>query len=187
MGSGCSAEPIRLAPAAGRIEEYTMVMTYILTQGLIYFLIVDGYLFLLMISLSPRIWGYADYSSEIKKKVPPQTRKEKTIASIVGIPWILFAFGFPVFSSIQLKGLLGTEFTFLVAFINIFVMVVLVNIGDVLILDWLLVGKITPKFVILPGTEKEDYKDFSHHYKGHIKASFIQLIICVLLAFIVSL
>lgn len=163
------------------------MMAYILTQGLIYFLIVDGYLFILMISLSPRIWGYADYSNEIKKKVPSQTTNEKTIASVVGIPWILFTFGFPVFSSIQLKGLLGTEFTFFVAFINIIVMVVLVNIGDVLILDWLIVSKITPKFVIIPGTDKEDYKDLSHHYRGHIKASFIQLVICVLLAFVVSL
>jgi hypothetical protein len=164
-----------------------MALSYILTQGFLYFLIVDGYLFLLMISLNPRIWGYADYSIEIKKKIPPQTTKEKIVAAIVGIPWIIFTFGFPVYSSLQLKGLLGAEINYGVAFLNILVMVFLVNVGDVFILDWLIVNTITPKFVIIPGTVKEDYRDFSHHYKSHIRASIIQLIICVLLAGIVSL
>jgi hypothetical protein len=164
-----------------------MALSYILTQGLLYFVIVDGYILLIMVSLSPRIWGYTDYSIEIKKKVPPQTTKEKIIAAIVGIPWFVFTLGFPVFSSLQLKGLIGAEFNFGIALFNILVMVILVNIGDVLILDWLIVNKLTPKFVIIPGTEKEDYKDFSHHYKGHIKGSIIQLVLCFFLAVIVSM
>ena len=45
------------------------------------------------------------------------------------------------------------------------------NMGDLFFLDWLIVSKITPKFVIIPGSEAEDYKDFSHHYKGHAKAT----------------
>jgi hypothetical protein len=172
---------------SGAEMEPAMVWTFILTQGLLYFLIVDGYLFFLMISLSPRIWGYSDYSDAIKKKVPPQTPREKWIAAVVGIPWLLFAFGFPVFSSFRLKGLLGAEFNFGTAFLNILVMVFLANIGDVIILDWLIVNTITPGFVVIPGTEKEDYKDFSHHYKGHIKAACIQLALCAILAAIVSL
>jgi hypothetical protein len=164
-----------------------MVLSYILTHGVIYFLIVDGYLFLLMVLLSPRIWGYADYSDEIKKKVLPQTKKEKIIATIVAIPWMLFTFGYPIFSVVQLKSYLGSEFSFWILLLDVVFMVFLANIGDVIILDWIIVNKITPKFVIIPGTEKDDYKDFSHHYKGHIKASIIQLIICILLAGIVSI
>lgn len=163
-----------------------MVLSYILTHGIIYFIIVDGYLLLLMVTLSPRIWGYTDYSDDIKKKVPPQTKNEKQIATIVGIPWLIFAFGFPIYSVIQLKGYLGPDFSFLIALLNVVVMVFLVNAGDLLILDWMIVSKITPKFVIIPGTEKSDYKDFSHHFIGHIKASIIQLFICILLAGVVS-
>ena len=164
-----------------------MVFLYILTHGIVYFVVVVGYLLILMVSLSPRIWGYVDYSDDIKKKVPTQTKNEKIIAIIVGIPWMVFTFGFPIYSVIQLKGYLGPEFTFWIALLDVVLMVFLVNVGDVLILDWLIVSKITPNFVIIPGTEKNDYKDFSHHYKGHIKASVIQLILCVLLAGIVSL
>jgi hypothetical protein len=164
-----------------------MLLKYIFVNGLIYFLIVVGYLFIIMISLSPRIWGYADYSDEIKKKVPPQTRKEKIIATIIGIPWIFFTLGFPIYSSLHLKEFLGVNFLFVTAFLNILIMVLLVNLGDVFILDWLIVNKITPKFVIIPGTDKEDYKDFSHHYKSHIRAIIIQVLLCILLAGIVTL
>jgi hypothetical protein len=164
-----------------------MALSYILTHGIVYFVIVDGYLLLLMISLSPRIWGYADYPEKIKEKVPPQTKNEKFIATIVAIPWMVFTFGFPIYSVIQLKGYLGLEFTFWTALVDVIFMVLLVNVGDVLILDLIIVNKITPKLVIIPGTEKNDYKDFSHHYKGRIKALVIQLIICIILAIIVSL
>ncbi len=58
-----------------------MVLTHILTHGLVFAFIVNGYLLLMMLTTSPRVWGYADYSEAIKLKVPPQTREEKRLAS----------------------------------------------------------------------------------------------------------
>ncbi|MFC1802870.1 hypothetical protein ACFL0D_02765 [Thermoproteota archaeon] len=58
--------------------------------------------------------------------------------------------------------------------------------GDLVILDWLIVSKITPKFVIIPGPQEEDYKDFSHRYKGHALASIPMILICALVAAIIS-
>jgi hypothetical protein len=86
-----------------------MILTHLISHGLVYLLIGVGYLFLLMISVNPRIWGYYDYSNSIKRKVPEQTRNEKIIALIVGIPWILFIFIFPIYSTIVLKNILGGE------------------------------------------------------------------------------
>jgi hypothetical protein len=50
---------------------------------------------------------------------------------------------------------------------------------------WLIVSKITPRFVIIPGSEKADYKDFSHHYKAHAKATIGLILICFIIAGIV--
>lgn len=156
-----------------------------ITHGLFYAGIVTGYLLLLMITTSPRVWGYSDYSQAIKDKVPLQTKREKLLATIVGLPWFLFVLGFPIFSTYVLKSKLGNEIPFWMAFLNLFLLVLLATLGDLLILDWLVVSKITPKFVIIPGTVKEDYKDFSHHFKGHAKAAVVQILICLIIAGIV--
>lgn len=162
-----------------------MVITHLITHGLFYAVIMNGYLFLLMISTSPRVWGYTDYSKEIKDKVPPQTKREKLLAAMVALPWLLFVLGFPIFSTYLLKAKLGNEIPFWIAFLNLFVLVLLANVGDLVILDWLIISKLTPKFVIIPGSEEADYKDFSHHYKAHAQAAVVQLLICFILAGIV--
>jgi hypothetical protein len=65
-------------------------------------------------------------------------------------------------------------------------MVHLLVVGDLVILDWLIVSRITPKFVIIPGSEKEDYKDFSHHYKSHAKAEIVLIPVCLVTGAIVT-
>jgi hypothetical protein len=163
-----------------------MVLSHIITHGIFYGVVVTGYLFLVMITMSPRVWGYQDYPDIVKKKVPAQTRKEKTLAAIVGVPWFLFVLGFPVYSTYLLKSNLGGEIPFVIAFLNVFVMFLFVTLGDLVLLDWLLISKITPKFVIIPGSAKEDYKDFSHHYKAHARATLPITLLCLLIAAIVS-
>lgn len=163
-----------------------MIISHLLTHGLLYMITATGYLFIFMRTTSPRVWGYTDYPEAIKKKVAPQTKKEKLLAIIVGVPWLLFVLGFPIVSTYLLKAKLGNEIPFWVAFLNLFLLILLFTIGDLLILDWLVISKLTPKFVIIPGTAEEDYKDFSHHYKGHAKAAIIQILLCLIIAGIVS-
>jgi len=148
---------------------------------------VNGYLLLMMVSTSPRVWGYVDYPDEIKAKVPPQTAKEKRLALLIGLPWFIFTFGFPVYSTYILKASLGGDLPFWAAFLNVFVLVLLATLGDLVILDWLIISKITPSFVIIPGTEAADYKDFSHHFRGHARAVIPLLLVTVVIAAIVWL
>jgi len=162
-----------------------MVLTHALTHGLLFALVVNGYLLVMMLTTSPRVWGYADYSEAIKAKVPPQTREERRLALIVGLPWMVFTLGFPIFSSYVLKSRLGGELPFWTAFLNVFILVLLATVGDLVILDWLIVSTITPKFVIIPGTDKADYADFSHHYRGHARAVVPLLLVCAVIAGVV--
>jgi len=161
-------------------------LDYSLQQGLIYGSIFTGYIFLLMITLSPRIWGYTDYPETIKRKVPPQTRRERIIAGIVSVPFILFAIVYPAYSVLTLKDRLGGVMTFNDAFVHLLMMVIFITIGDLVILDWFIISKITPRFVVIPGSEMEDYKDFSHHYRGHLRATIIMIVLCAAVAVIVS-
>jgi len=138
-----------------------------------------------MLFTNPRVWGYSDYSESIKAKVPPQTKQEKRLAILIAVPWLLFSAGFPIYSTFVLKSKFGGEIPFWLAFLNVFVLVFLVVLGDLVILDWLIVSKFTPEFVIIPGTEEADYKDFSHHYKAHGRAALPLVLVCIVLAVIV--
>jgi len=161
-------------------------LNYSIVQGLIFTLFFNGYLLFIMITFSPRIWGYQDYSKEIKAKIQPQTKQERQTAILISIPFFLLIFGLPVYSLLTLKSQLGGELPFLTAFTHLLTLFIIGTFGDLVILDWLIVSKITPKFVIIPGTREEDYKDFSHHYKGHAFAAIPIILICALVAAIIS-
>jgi hypothetical protein len=153
-----------------------------LIHGLIYGAVTTGYLLLIMVTISPRIWGYADYPRAVKDKVPPQTRQEKVLGAIIGLPWILFVFGFPVYSTIALKAEMGGNLAFPRAFLNLIFLIAFTTFGDLVVLDWLIISKITPGFVLIPGSAKEDYRDFSHHYQGHAKAAGLMIVLALILA-----
>jgi hypothetical protein len=163
-----------------------MVFSHVIIHSLFYAVIGNGYLLALMYFFNPRIWGYADYPDRIKDKIPKQTRKELTIAGLVSIPWFLFILGFPIYSTYLLKTQQGNEIDFVLAFMNIFLMVGLFFLSDLIILDWFIISKWTPDFVIIEGSERSDYKDFSHHYRGHAKATIPLIIICLIIAAIVT-
>jgi hypothetical protein len=139
-----------------------------------------------MISFSPRVWGYQDYSKEIKAKVPPQTMQERQKAVIISVPFMIFIFGYPIYSLLILKSQLGGDISFFPAFIHLLVLFLFGTFGDLVILDWFIISKVTPSFVIIPGTIKDDYKDFSHHYRGHALASIPLIIICAAISAVVS-
>jgi len=161
-------------------------VSYVLFHSLVYAVIGNGYLLAFMYFFNPRIWGYQDYPDRVKEKVQPQTRRERGIAGLVSIPWIIFTVGFPFYSAFMLKTQQGNEIELLLAFLNIFFMVTLFFLGDLIILDWFIISKWTPDFVIIEGSEKDDYKDFSHHYRGHAIATIPILFICLLGAAIVT-
>lgn len=106
-------------------------------------------------------------------------------AGIVGIPFVLFAILYPAYSILTLKVRLGGAIRFTDAFVHFLIMIIFMTIGDLVILDWLIISKITPSFVIL-GSEVEDYKDFSHHFRGHLWATIILVTLSAVAAVIVS-
>ena len=83
-----------------------------LIHGLIYGAVTTGYLLLFMVTTSPRIWGYANYPRAVKDKVPPRSRNEKIQGAVIGLPWIIFVLGFPVYSTLALKAEMGGPWLF---------------------------------------------------------------------------
>jgi hypothetical protein len=144
-----------------------------------------------MFKFNPRIWGFSDYPKAITSKVAPQTKEEKKKGAFLFIPFLLIGLGFPFISTLILKNLYGGEIDFLSAFLNIFGIWMFGNFADLVILDWIIVGTITPEFVVIPGTEDmkdKEYKDFRiYHAKGHIWGTIFMALLSLLMALIIIL
>ena len=162
-----------------------MILRAVVIDSLVFAGAANLYLFLMMITTSPRVWGYSDYPDVVKDKVLPPTRKEKWTALIIGLPWIALLLAYPFVAAYRMKTGLGDDFTYAVAFIHFFAMLQLASLVDLVILDWLIVSKITPRFVIIPGSVEEDYKDFSHDYRGHARAALAITLLALAFAAIV--
>lgn len=99
---------------------------------------------------------------------------------------MIFTFSFPIYSVLRLRANLGGEITFEIAVIHLLVLVLLTSFFDTVVLDWFIISNVTPEFVIIPGSDVEDYKDFSHHYRGHAKATIILIVSCIIIAVVVT-
>jgi hypothetical protein len=104
----------------------------------------------------------------------------------VAAPYFLFMPLYPVYSVLQLKAMAGGAIAFTEALTHLLVLAASAFLGDLVILDWLIISKITPRFVVIEGSEPADYKDFTHHYIGHAKASVIIFLLCAVIAYAVS-
>ncbi|MBN1216807.1 MAG: hypothetical protein JXA99_15375 [Candidatus Lokiarchaeota archaeon] len=165
------------------------LITYILLNGFLFTIILTSYLLFIMIEFSPRIWGFSDYTKKITADVPVQTREEKKKAMIIYVFFLLIGIGFPIISTLILKYIYyGGKIDFLTVFFNIFIMIMFANIADYVLLDWLIVATITPKFVIIPGTEhmkNKEYKEFRiYHAIAHLKGTIFLIILSIILALI---
>ncbi|MBY8998870.1 MAG: hypothetical protein KGD60_14170 [Candidatus Thorarchaeota archaeon] len=83
-------------------------------------------------------------------------------------------------------GLYGGTIPLLDAFLNFFGIVMFDNFADLVILDILIVGTLTPGWVMIPGTEHmrdNEYKNFRlYHTKGHARALILLVILSLLFA-----
>jgi len=85
-------------------------------------------------------------------------------------------------SIIQLSRLLG-EPPFWAIFLSAFTTLLVFNIFDLLILDWLIFNTIQPRMIILPDTEgMAGYKDYAFHFHGFL----IGVVFCLVGALITA-
>ncbi len=137
--------------------------------------------------INPRIWLH-DYPKEIQAKAPPKTAKEKKQSLIFGIPFLLVLFAVPLISTFLLKSQSATQASFLALFLNAFGVSFFFNLVDWLLLDWLMFCTITPKFIVIPGTEgMPAYKDYFFHFRGFLIGTVFSGVAGLIIAVIVWL
>jgi hypothetical protein len=87
-------------------------------------------------------------------------------------------------STVRANG--GGTISFLTAFVHLFVMFSVFNVVDLLLLDWPLVA-ISPRFIVLPGTEgSAGYKDYWFHFRGFLVGTMLILAVSCLMAGVIA-
>lgn len=119
-------------------------------------ILIDGALLSLVMSVlvfasflvNPRIW-LGDYPEAIRKLAPPLNAAEKRQRALFMIPFLLGFILIPFFSTRAFVDSLGSEATFLSAFLHAFAVLNIFNLFDAVVLDWLFLGLMHPKFALI--------------------------------------
>ena len=137
---------------------------------------------LIMGLVNPRLM-LQDYPKDIQAAVPPKTDQEKRQTLYWSLPFWVILLGFPVAAALSAK---ATHQGFLEIFLSAFGVIFLSNLVDWLILDWLIICTITPKFVVLPGTEgMAGYKNYAMHFRGFLIGTALSVVVGLIIAGIV--
>jgi hypothetical protein len=144
-------------------------LTMTIVYGLAACVLLVVWLFLLG-QTNPRIM-LQDYPRDVQAAVPPKTAQERRQTVYWAIPLFLLFLGFPVAAALTAEAA-GADI--LTIALCAFGVGVVINLFDLLILDWLLFCTWTPHFVVLPGTEgMAGYKDYGQHFRGFLVGTVI--------------
>lgn len=139
---------------------------------------------LVIMKINPRIFMH-DYPKEIQAEADPKTDVEKKLSLVLGIPFLLVLVLVPFLSTLALK---NENASFASLFVNAFGVSMVFNIVDWLLLDWLMFCTLTPRFLVIPGTEgMSAYKDYGFHFRGFLKGCVFSVLAGLVIAAIVSL
>ncbi len=146
-----------------------MSLPQILIDGLILSVSL-GVVIIGSLALNPRLW-LQDYPAEMRAKVPPLTRREKQAQLIVTALFLAAAVGALAYAGSRLLAANGGTVSFLTAYLHVFLVLNLFNLFDAVVIDYLLIARLKPKFVSLPGTEGMEYlyEDWGMHWRNYLK------------------
>jgi hypothetical protein len=112
-----------------------------------------------------------DYPKEIQKLVPPKTNEEKRMGIFFAIPLLAVLIGYPGFVAWYYS---PEPVTFISVFTTMWGIMMVMNVFDLIVLDWIMFCAITPRFVVIKGTEGSPaYKDYMFHFIGFLKGIVI--------------
>jgi tetrahydromethanopterin S-methyltransferase subunit B len=168
------------------MADYSLAFQTGLLYGIVFSLLFSA-LLLVMIRINPEMM-LNDYPPEIKARYGPASEKTKKQRKPFVILFFLIVFGVPLLSILRLDQMIAGVPSFLEIFINLFTLFLVFNIVDLFILDWLIFCAITPRFIVLPGTEgMAAYKDYGFHFRGFLIGCVICIVSALVFASLASL
>jgi len=112
--------------------------------------------------VNPRMWIHR-MPPEVRSKTGGKSPKDRRQFILFGIPTACIMIFYPaVYAYVTTESLAGCTST-LILFYGGF------SVWDTLVLDLLVFAGITPGFIVIEGTDKQDYKNRYYHIRSGIK------------------
>lgn len=150
----------------------TVELTFLLRHSLVYgglLSLLTGSLFIGLGLLNPEIW-VNDYPPDIRKKYGPAGSRAKRLRNLASIPLLAIWLGLFALSTVRLAQANAGQLGFLEVALHVFLMLLVFNLVDLLVLDWLIFVTLRPARIVLPGTEgMAGYRDYAFHLRAFLK------------------
>lgn len=157
------------------------LLTMTIAFGLAACVLLVVWLFLLG-RTNPRIM-LQDYPRDVQAAVPPKTAQERRQTVYWAIPLFLLFLGIPLAAALTAEAMGADVLTIALCAFGVGVVI---NLFDLLVLDWLMFCTWTPSFVVLPGTKGlAGYKDYGLHFRGFLTGIVISAALSAIIAGIV--
>lgn len=110
-----------------------------------------------------------DYPPDIREKYGPMSARAARLRPFVAAAFFAAVLAILILGLFALRAKIDSV-PFLTAIAFAAVVLLVFNIFDLLVLDWLLFCTIQPRPMVLPGTEgMPDYRDYRFHFIGFLK------------------
>jgi hypothetical protein len=147
----------------------------ILTDGLVLSLAFTA-LVVGSLKLNYRLW-IQDFPPDIRAMVPPKTGAEKRQTVLVAVPLFAIILTGPLVSVLLTEAAHG-QLGFLRAWLHAYLVWQVVNVWDLLVLDWIGFLFVDPANPPIPGTAgAKGYRDYLFHFVGFLKGSAMGVVI----------
>ena len=129
-----------------------------------------------------------DLPKDIQDKVPALTTREKLQALLFFVPLIALMIGIPLGFGLALKGEHGSGVSYLALAGHILAVLLIANVFELVVVDWLIYCTITPRRLVIPNTGgMAGYKDYLHQLRSHARGALVMVFLSLALAGVVLL
>lgn len=151
------------------------LLVHLIIYNLVISIILYGSL-----AYNPRMWLHR-MPPEVTMKVPEKNPQERKLFILFALPFLMWLFAYPIIYVLQQNSSLSTNFLMLLAFFAGFAL------WDTLVLDLWIFCKMTPRFIIIEGTSREDYSNMKYHLVSGAKGLVMSTLFSGILALLLSL
>ena len=123
----------------------------------------------------PRLWLHS-LPRDIQAMAPPKTEAERRLTGVMAIPVLLAFFGVPAALTWRLHLEVPGGLTFAATLAHLYGVWMIVNLWDLVGIDWPYAYFVDPARPPIPGTAgARGYKDYAFHARAFVKASVFGL------------
>lgn len=149
-------------------------------------LLIDGTLLALVFAAfvvgslvwKPRLW-LQDFPADIQAMIPPKTATEQRQTVLLAVPFFALLFGGLGLTAARY----GTGEGFGALLLHVYLVWQIVNLFDLLVIDWGGMQFVDPLNPPFPGTEgAHGYRDYRFHLVGFVRGSVMGLVLALIVS-----